>query len=781
MDINESRISRDLTGADGATASVFDTWIDDRPAICKLVLVGTYTPRKCGIATFTSDVEEQLRLHRPEISTEVYALDDPRRGLRYAADIRTISVDDRQAYRDAAARINASGADVVWLQHEYGIFGGEDGAMVLDFVDRLALPLILTLHTVLERPNKSQHAILDRLIARASRIMVMSRHSIGLLQSVYNVPAERIVLIEHGAPDRPFGNAGQAKARLGLTGKHVLMTFGLIGPGKGLETAIEALPRIVARQPDTVYRIVGATHPELLAREGEAYREKLIALADRLGVRDHVVWEDRFLDTTELLEQIEGCDIYLTPYPNLQQSTSGTLSYAVALGRVVVSSPYVHARELLADGVGVLVDPLDPAGLAESVIALLEDPDSLATMQRRAWERGRATIWPHFASASAALVESVLPASRKLTATFVMPSTNAVFAMSDGTGMLQHAIGPVGDRRHGYCLDDNARALMLMHRLDSDDACRWALTYAAFIQHAWNDDTRTFRNFMNFDRTWCEEAGSEDSNGRAIWALGDCAARACDHGLRHWAADLFDKVLPDIARFDSPRTLAFLIFGCAERLAADPEHVGARETLAQAAARLQWLLDVSRRPAWTWFEAVLGYDNPRLSEALLRAGEALGRHDLISDGLSSLRWIADRQRAANGHFRPVGSDSLGRGELPPLPFDQQPLEAQAAIDAAVAAHRVSGDPAWVAQARAAWAWFIGGNDRGVALADPETGRCFDGLTPRGVNQNSGAESILAYQMSYHAMLALIPRKVNLPGVARLGRESAERIEPIAYT
>jgi glycosyltransferase involved in cell wall biosynthesis len=432
----------------------------------RLALIGGFAPRKCGIATFTTDVFEQLALHHPELSVDLHVIDSPTEPLTYPEARSVIRADQPEDYRIAARRINEDAVDAVWLQHEYGIFGGDCGAMVLELVDRIAAPLIVTLHTVLAQPSAQQRAVLDHILDRASGVMVMSEHGRDLLEQVYGVEPARVTVIAHGAPDRPFGRNADFKARAGLSGKNVIMTFGLLGQGKGLETAIEALPAIVAAHPDTVYRIVGATHPNLVAAEGEAYRDSLMALARDLGVADHVLWDNRFLETSELLDQLEACDIYLTPYPNLQQSTSGTLSYAVALGKAVVSTPYLHARELLAYGVGALVPPRSAAALADAVNGLLGDPAALDAMQRRAYARGRETIWPRFAERCADLVKTVVadaPQQIPLTAT---PGASGVWAMCDSTGMLQHGIGVVPDRRHGYCLDDNVRA-------DADGRRRW--------------------------------------------------------------------------------------------------------------------------------------------------------------------------------------------------------------------------------------------------------------------------------------------------------------------
>lgn len=721
-----------------------------------VALVGTYAPRQCGIATFTTDIAATLRQYHPEIAVDVYALDDPAHSLSYAGVSGTIDFDDVGSYERAARRINESGVDAVWIQHEYGIFGGPDGDMVCAFVDRLAAPLVLTLHTVLSDPSERQRAILQHLVSRATRIVVMSGHLQTLLRERYDAPPEVIDVIEHGAPDRPFGRQEAFKGRLGLAGRKVLMTFGLLGQGKGLELAIRAMPAIVERHPDVIYRIVGATHPNLVAHEGEAYRERLMALAEDLAVADHIAWDNRFLETEELLDQLEACDIYITPYPGLHQSTSGTLSYAVALGKAVVSTPYVHARELLAQGVGVLIEPNSKDAIADAVIRLLDSPGELEAMQRRAYLRGRETIWPRFADATARLVSSARAPRAKVPLMSAIPGLSAVLAMSDGTGMLQHGIGVVPDRRHGYCLDDNARALMLMNvaqGLTAAERMKWSVTYASFVQSAWNPDCGRFRNFMRFDRGWCEDEGSEDSNGRAFWALGHTAECAPDRALADWSLHLLDQVRPAIADMGSPRAIAFVMLGACAVLRTVPDHFAARGLLSNGGDFLMRLLSYGRRPDWAWFETVLGYDNPRLSQALIEAGMALCRKDWIEAGIETLEWICMQQTSAKGQFRPIGSESF---HLPGgyLPFDQQPLEAQAAIEACRSAWSATGNPFWLEHARAAWHWFFGANDRGAVLADMSTGRCYDGVTPRGANINCGAESILAFQLSHYAIMEL---------------------------
>ncbi|MFN7163656.1 MAG: glycosyltransferase [Hyphomonas sp.] len=724
-----------------------------RPPRRRLALVGGYAPRRCGIATFTTDIADTLKAFQPGLGLDIYVIDNPAHSMRYENVNGVIRADDPSSYSAAAAQLNESGVDAVWIQHEFGIFGGDCGEMICDFADQIAAPLIFTFHTVLAEPSPAQRRILLHLIARATRIMVMSKHARELLARVYGARMAVVDVIEHGAPDRPFGRQTAFKKRLGLEGRTVLMTFGLLGPGKGLEHAIEALPGIVRDHPDVVYRIVGATHPNLVAREGETYRERLMALATRLKVEDHIQWDNRFLDLPDLLDQLEACDIYLTPYPNLQQSTSGTLSYAVALGKAVVSTPYVHARELLADGAGVLIEPGSPAAVTGGVNRLLDQREALGEMQARAYARGRATVWARFADATAAMVSRAVTPVPVIRDALRAPDLAAMFAMSDDTGMLQHAVGVVPDRSHGYCVDDNARALMVSTRASRHDpaAARARRIYAAFVQDAWNEDTKRFRNFMSFSRQWLETEGSEDSNGRALWSLGWTVRTCQEQELRTWAEGLYDRTAGHLISLDSPRARAFVMLAAIENLAARPGHRVSLELVEAGAQRLFQLSENATRD-WHWFEPVLAYDNARLCQALIEAGRILGRRSYLEKGLETLSWLSARQRSANGLFRPVGSDSFGR-EQEQQPFDQQPLEAWATIDAAAAAFRATRNPAWIADAQTAWKWFLGENDRGAVIADIDTGRCWDGLTPRGINRNSGAESILAFQLAYYSMNA----------------------------
>lgn len=733
-----------------------------------IALIGNALPRRCGLATFTSDTANAVRAAFPEITLDHYAMDDGT-GIEYPAEIRTIPMRDRAAYAIAGRDIATSGADMLWVQHEYGIYGGAAGDYLLDLIDALSIPLVTTLHTLLEQPSADERRVLDRLIARSAKLIVMADKGRKILIETYGVDPAQIDVIPHGVPDRHYVNPANAKPRFDLDGRKLIFTFGLLAPDKGIETMIAAMPAIVSADRQALYIVLGATHPNLKRHEGEAYRERLMAQAEELGVADHVRFIDAFVDTPDLLDWLEAADIYVTPYLKEGQITSGTLSYAVALGKPVVSTPYIHAREILRGDHGVLVDFADSEALAREISKLLADDDARAKLAARAYALGRTMVWQRLAHRVIGLFEEVLRAKRiRLVQSqgvrYLAPDAEAVIRMSDATGMLQHGLYSIPDRDHGYCLDDNARALILMCRMPemaADVRARWTNVYAAFVQHAWDGETRRFRNFMGFDRRWLEDEGSEDSAGRAVWALGVAGHEAHEPRHRDWACWLYDQAAPEMEKAGSPRAMAFTMLGAAAMMEAKPGHDISTRLLTHFGDELLRLLEAARRPDWPWFEAMLAYDNARLPEALIRAGQVLGRQDYRDCGLETLDWILEQQHAPEGHFRAVGSDSFGRVYQAPQRFDQQPLEAQAVIDACSAAFAATGEERWAAAAHRAYRWFLGENDLGLMVASPQESSCHDGLMPTGVNRNQGAESILALQLSSCA-IAVLPSLGTVP-------------------
>lgn len=745
-----------------------------------VAFVGNSLPRRCGIATFTTDIQTAVAALPFGVETCIAAMTDHGQVYDYPASV-VVQIHDGVAedYVAAAAALNARSVDVVSLQHEFGIFGGQDGADILTLMRGLNAPIVTTLHTILEDPTPSQRSVLERVIAASARIVVMAEKGRDLLCALYRTPREKIEVIAHGIPDAPFVGPEDAKERLGFSGRSVILTFGLLSPNKGVEVMIDAMPSILLECPGAVYVVLGATHPNLVRCQGEAYRDGLVQRARSLGVSEHVVFLDRFVDQPTLLDFISACDVYVTPYQHAAQMTSGTLAYSFGLGKAVVSTPYWHACELLAEERGVLVPFGDQQAFGKEIASLLTDDRRRDAMRRRAYASSRAMTWERTAERYAGAFEKARQTHR-LRVISHSPGRPSVVAgrdpppmqlghfmsMCDDTGLFQHAVHCVPDRAHGYCVDDNARALLLASNMDSLDekALPESLVarFASFVQHAWNPDAKRFRNFMGFDRRWLEEIGSEDSHGRTLWALGVCAQHDRSATRRRWATALFAEALPPVEGFLSPRAWAFALLGLDAYRMARPDDPVASRLCAVLADRLMALLSATESPGWVWFEDGLAYDNARLPQALLVTGRSTGSPAYADAGLRALRWLLAVQLAPSGVFRPVGSESFGMRRRAPAAFDQQPLEAAATISACLAAYDADGEGAWKAEARRAFAWFLGANDLGVPLVDVETGSCRDGLHPDRANENRGGESVVSYLNSLAEIRQLARISGGLP-------------------
>ena len=733
----------------------------------RFALVGNSLPRRCGIATFTTDLQQAIERVPPYESCGIVAMNDHGRAYDYPATVR-LQIDDRRLedYERAADVLNRSQCEVVSLQHEFGIFGGEAGSHIMALAARLAMPLVTTLHTVLPQPTPAQRRVLGGIADASSRLIVMAEKGRELLRTVYRVAAGKIEVIPHGTPDCPFVEPDEAKSALGFEGRPVILTFGLLSPSKGIEVMIDAMPEVLKSSPTAVYVVLGATHPNLIRDQGETYRSGLMARVRALGIEDHVVFLDQFVDQATLLRFISMCDVYATPYLNEAQLTSGTLAYSFGLGKAVVSTPYWHARELLGDGRGVLVPFGDVAALGRETAGLLRDEPRRFAMRQRAYAEGRPMTWPRIAARYRALFESLARGGHLRLAPRQDEDTSAprhghqaapalpirhFLSLCDDTGLLQHAVHCVANRSHGYCTDDNARALLLACALGraGEPPLPETLTsrFAAFLQHAWNPDIKRFRNFMDFDRRWHSGPGSEDSHGRALWALGECARSDHDRSRRRWAVTLFAEALPAVESFLSPRAWSFTLLGLDAYCAAVAEHVGARRLRELLANRLLAIMAAVAAPDWEWFENGLSYDNARLPQALIVTGCSIGTPRHVAAGLRSLDWLMRLQTAPAGYFRPVGSRSFGDERTRPQAFDQQPLEAAASISACLAAWRADGDATWQTHAERASAWFFGSNDLSLPLVDLETGSCCDGLHPDRANENRGGESAVSYLLS----------------------------------
>ncbi|MDW8325375.1 MAG: glycosyltransferase [Anaerolineales bacterium] len=762
------------------------------PALNRVAFIGNYLPRQCGIATFTTDLCEAFAAEYGNATCLALPVNDIPGGYAYPPRVRfELAEKDIDSYRCAADFLNINNVDVVCLQHEYGIFGGRAGSHILSLLRELRMPIVTTLHTILREPDPDQRRVLEEIVALSDRLVVMSERASEFLQEIYRTPAEKIDLIPHGIPDVPFVDPAFYKDHFGVEGQTVLLTFGLLSANKGIEYVIAALPAILRRHPDVVYIVLGATHPHIKRREGETYRLMLQRLAQEKGVAEHVIFYNRFVSLEELVRFIGAADIYITPYLNPAQIVSGTLAYTLGAGKAVVSTPYWYAEEMLADERGVLVPFRDPEALAEQVIALLDNDARRHAMRKRAYLFGRNMIWSEVArryreSFERARAERRRTDHRGFTIRALHPrpgelpilKLDHLRRMTDQTGILQHAIFTVPNYSEGYTTDDNARALLvsvLLEELGHAEATELASRYLAFIWHAFNVETRRFRNFMDYRRCWLEEHGSDDSHGRALWALGVVLGRSSTPAFQSTASRLFEWALPAILDTTSPRAWAFALLGIHEYLRRFGGDRMAGQVRKELAERLLALYTRQRSDDWRWFEDRLSYCNAVLPHALITCGQAIPCEAMSVAGLESLDWLVALQRSdgRGGHFVPIGSNGFYRRDGERARFDQQPVEAQAMVSACLEAQRVTGDPRWRKEAERAFEWFLGRNDLNLPLYDPTTGGCRDGLHPDRANENQGAESTLAF---LHALLELRLTENTLPSPElNTHEQSASRI------
>jgi glycosyltransferase involved in cell wall biosynthesis len=740
----------------------------------RIAVIGNYLPRHCGIATFTTDLCSAISAEYGTARLLALPVNDTKEGYDYPSRVRwSLAQDDVKSYLEAAEFLNFNNIDMVCLQHEYGIFGGPAGSHILELLRGLKMPVVTTLHTVLREPDPNQLRVIEEIAELSDRLIVMTQLSSQFLQEIFKVPGSKIDIVPHGVPDLPFLDPNFFKDRFDVEGKAVLLTFGLLSPNKGIENVIQALPQILSRHKNVAYIVAGATHPHILRREGDKYRASLQALAKEMGVESQVIFDNRFVSPEEMVEFIGAADIYITPYRYEAQVVSGTLAYALGAGKAIISTPYWHAIELLDNRRGALVPFQNPDAIAQKTIELLDTPAIRHAMRKRAYLFAREMVWKRVAQGymesfarvrsdrmknpkvqfSARLIEKSLGQLPEL-------KLNHLHRMTDDTGMLQHSIFTVPNRREGYTTDDNARALILAVLMEQWDlehsdydrrgtagssSARSPDLYLSFLEHAFNPAKGRFKNFLRYDRRWNESAGSEDSHGRALWALGTVLGRSRNQGCRGAAGRLFEFSLPAVLEFYSPRAWAYALLGIQEYLISYPGDRDAQKIQSALSQRLLEMYQSVRRPDWKWFEDVLAYGNARLPQSLLLVGTACSDDRMVSAGLESLEWLLEMQRCeARGHFVPIGSQGFYRQGGQKARFDQQPIEAAGAVSACLQAYRVTRDSGWRNQAWSAFNWFLGENDLQLPLYDSVSGGCRDGLHPDRANENQGAESTLSF-------------------------------------
>ncbi len=731
----------------------------------KVVFVSSFLPRKCGIATFTADlIESTSAAAKKEFEPLVVAMRSDN-DLKYAEPVKfEIRQNVKGDYICAADYINFSHVDLVCVQHEFGLFGGDGGSYLSLLLNRLNAPVITTLHTVLDDPQDAYYKALVDVCNTSNRVVTMNERGVTMLRQIYGISEKKIELIPHGIPDLPFVDSNYYKHKFGMEGRRTILTFGLLSKNKGIEIMLEAMPSIVRADPSVLYIVLGMTHPNVRKHEGESYRFSLQRQVKTLGLEDHVIFHNRFVDDEELHNFLCAADIYVTPYRSTKQLTSGTLSFAVGTGKAVVSTPYWAAQELLADGRGKLVQA-DSKQMAQTIIELLENDRLFYSLRRRAYDYGRSRTWPKIGQAYWKLfnakhlpahvaVKTSLSAAQTISSIEVPePALDHLKRLTDDTGMLQHAKFTIPDRTHGYCTDDNARALIVMAEYydqhPGPDVLALFERYLAFVMHAQNKDG-SIRNFMDFDRTWRHNEPLNDAFGRVLWALGTVMAKPPSPAYLSTVKDCFDKSV-DLVPKQYLRGKAYSILGMSDYLKQFPGASDIKRQLEMAADALVKCYEQNSLPDWQWFETKLTYDNAALSHALFVAGLVLDDTRFIEVATSTAEFLL--ANTYNGeHFSFIGCNGWYERGKQRATFDQQPIEAVSTVLMLRAAYDATGDQRYLKLQRKAFDWFLGANDVHVPVYDFKTKGCNDGLVRGGVNLNQGAESTLSFLLSLLAIV-----------------------------
>ncbi|OGV42698.1 MAG: glycosyl transferase family 1 [Lentisphaerae bacterium GWF2_57_35] len=731
----------------------------------RIAFLGNYLPRRCGIATFTTDLCEAISRENPEIDSFTVAMNDRPEGYSYPSKVRfEIEAGRREQYDLAADFINLNQADVINIQHEYGIFGGKAGRYLLPLLRRLRAPLVTTLHTILTQPDPEQKQVMNELIEISDRLVAMSPRALEYLQNIYKAPAHKLRLIHHGIPDMPFIDPSYYKDHFGAEGRKVLLTFGLLSPGKGIEYAIDAMPAIVERYPEALYIVLGATHPHIKRDQGEQYRTTLQQRVRELGMERHVRFQNRFVELSELCEYLGAADIYVTPYLGENQIVSGTLAYSMGTGKAVVSTPYWYAQDMLSDERGKLVPFRNAEAISEAVLQLFDNETERHAMRKRAYQTGRTMIWSEIVRQYLSVYEeaktersrSPRPVGRGSEQALVedLPELNPqhLNVLTDSVGIFQHARFNIPDPLHGYCTDDQARALIVAVKASRmfPDLTDWELLvsrYLSFLLYAFDAESGRFGNFLNYRREWDKPVATDDAHARAIWGLAHVVAYSLNDGHRALATQLLDQSIPLTTSFNSPRAVAFSILSIQTYLQKFSGASSFRRERGELAYKLFERFQGHTSPDWPWPEEILTYANARIPHALIEAGQWIPDQAMIECGLRSLEWLDRVQTSEKGHFVPIGTQGWFRQNGLKARFDQQPIEAFTMIDACTAAYRATRDEKWLSSARRAFDWFLGRNDLQAPLYDARSGGCYDGLHPDRVNQNQGAESTVVWLLS----------------------------------
>jgi glycosyltransferase involved in cell wall biosynthesis len=724
-----------------------------------IIFLSTFPPRECGIATFTKDLVDVFNeLFFPKEEAKVVALNvNELSRLNYSKSvIMQISQTKKNEYAEIARKLNAiPSVKLICIQHEFGIHGGESGSYLLEFLSEIKKPVVIAMHTVLPASSsyfEKYKKIVVTVNDYVRRIIVMTETSKKILVEDYGIYPNKIKIIPHGIHATPYQGVAKAKVALGLNGKTVISTFGLLSKGKGIEYAIVALPEIVKKFPDAVYLIVGATHPIVLKREGEAYRNNLSKLVFKLDLNKNVIFYNTYLPTEKILQFLQATDVYLLPSLDPNQAVSGTLSYALGTGRPVVSTAFAQAKEDVTKEVGRLVEFKNPAAITEALNEILENKNLGIEMGKKAYFRTRKMTWQNVALSYMREFINIVPELGLQEKNLPKIKLKHFINLTDDFGMFQFAKLTEPDPCSGYTLDDNARALISVtqyyEKYKNEKALKLAQIYLKFMEHIFSSPG--CHNYINNDKTFNIERntkeGLDDACARGMYALAVVtASKSIPASMKKRAAKIF-KIKFDLNKIvPAPRAVAFYIKALCKWLEYDSD-VKYKEMLKKYCQYLIELYEKVSEPNWQWFEDILAYSNGVIPEALLLAYKRTGDQKYFNIAKDSLDFLAVHSFKINC-CAPVGQSGwFKRGKKKTL-FDQQPEEVTALVLALKAMYEASGDVKYKKKMRDAFEWFLGNNMLGQVVYDHTTGGCYDGVGEKEINLNQGAESTVSYLLA----------------------------------
>lgn len=727
----------------------------------KIAFVSSCLPRRCGIATFCNDLTKSISAFAGDAFDPLMVAMVSSHGQQYGDPVKfEVRKNVKNDYLCAADYLNFSHVDLVSVQHEFGLFGGSAGAYLNLLLKRVDAPVITTLHTVINEPASDYRQSTVDICELSDQIVVMNTRGVTMLSDIYGVDPKKIHLIPHGIPDLPFVDSSYYKHKFGIEGRKTILTFGLLSRNKGIEHMLKALPAIVEAEPNILYIVLGATHPDILRHDGEEYRFELQRIVEELGLGDNVMFYNQFVSDEQLNNFLCAADIYVTPYQSKEQLTSGTLAFAVGAGKAVVSTPYWAAEELLDAGRGKIIPFSNPKALSDAVIDILSDESLLNTLRRCAYDYGRTRTWTKIGEQYWDLFSKTKFGRIALTKTFANkadsasllevpePSLDHLRIMTDDTGLIQHARFMLPDREHGYCTDDNTRAVVAMVKYYAQYSDREALklfnTYLSFICHAQRKDG-TFHNFMSYDRHWMDPEPEHDGLGRALWAFGSVIEKPPLPELIPIIKDSFDRSARHIPNL-SIRGKAYAIFGMRSYLKQFPGASDVKRYLHTAANDLVGFFKRSSDEKWVWFENTLSYDNAVLPHALFESYIATADETYLNIATQTSDFLLEATLTGD-HFSFVGCNGWYPKGGKKAQFDQQALEAASTAMMLYGAYQATDNPNYLKMQKKAFDWFLGDNDLSIPLYDFRTKGCGDGLEKNGVNLNQGAESLLSFLLA----------------------------------